>query len=185
MHTSTVQHIRSKALSRHPPSAVQRDLFHETLNDARDEAPLQAFLATYPNFLERVLAPGRGAVLYDRPRLGSQYIPDFLISVENSHGRDWTCIELESPTARSLSAAGEISAKLAHAIGQINDWRNWLQDNVAYARQGLGLEGISSDISAWIVIGRRVAMSQLHRQRYASLDRLGIKVLSYDRLLDV
>ena len=155
------------------------------MNDAMDEAPLQSFLAEHPSFLVRILPPGANILLYDRPKLGSEYIPDFLIRVRNSQGSHWTCVELESPTVKPLNKAGEMSRKLAHAIGQINDWRDWLRDNVAYAREQLELTGISTDVAAWIILGRRAEMNDRQQKRYAALNRLGITVLSYDRLFEI
>lgn len=78
-----------------------------------------------------------------------------------------------------------MSAKLAHGIAQINDWRDWLRDNIAYARGELDLKGISGDLAACIIIGRRAAMNNHQQKRYAALNRMGFTVLSYDRLLDI
>jgi hypothetical protein len=179
------QRILSRLVRFRVPTGVEREELQDVLNDATDEAPLQKFLADHPNFLIRLLPPGSKIVLYDRPRLGSEYIPDFLISVQNSQGSHWTSIELESPTVRPVSKAGEMSRLLSHAIGQIHDWRDWLSDNVAYAREQLKLKGISGEVSPWIILGRRTAMTDRQQKRYAALNRLGITVLSYDRLLDV
>jgi hypothetical protein len=124
-----------------------------------------------------MLPPGSDIYIYDRPKLGSEYIPDFLISVRNSQGLQWTCIELESPTKKALTKSGVMTAKLSQAVGQISDWKDWLRDNIAYAQAELGLKEISNELEAWIIIGRRANMSEAQRKRYASLNRLGFTVL--------
>ncbi|HET8579443.1 MAG TPA: Shedu anti-phage system protein SduA domain-containing protein [Nitrospiraceae bacterium] len=182
--TAALDRVAGHRVRTRHASQAERDQFRLVLNDASSEGPLQTFLATHPCLLIRMLPPGTNILLYDRPKLGSEYIPDFLISVTNSQGPLWTSIELESPTAPALTNSGEMAAKLARAVGQINDWRDWLRDNVAYARATIGLKGISNEITAWIVIGRRRPMNNRQQRRYAALNRMGFTVLSYDRLLD-
>lgn len=177
--------IQARKIRVRQPSHGEREQFRVVLNDAGDEQSLQAFLTVNPALLLRMLPPGGNILLYDRPKLGSEYIPDLLISVVNSQGASWTCIELESPTAKPLTGAGDMSAKLTHAIGQIDDWRDWLRDNLTYARGTLGLKGISNELNTWIVIGRRSTLNERQRRRYAALNRKGFTILSYDRLLDM
>jgi hypothetical protein len=177
--------ILSRQVRARLPTPTEREQLRDILNDAANEAPLQIFLAEHPSFLLRLLPPGAKILLYDRPRLGSEYIPDFLISVNNSQGSHWICIELENPTLRPMNKAGEMSRILSHAIAQVNDWKDWVRDNVAYAREQLGLKGISDSVAAWIVLGRRAEMNKREQKRYAALNRLGIAVMSYDRLLGI
>lgn len=183
--TARAERILGRRVRACQPRQTERDEFRQILNDSVDEGPIQTFLAEHASFLIRLLPPGAKVLVYDRPKLGSEYIPDFLISVTSSQGPQWTCIELESPTRRSLTKSGQMSAKLAHAIGQINDWRDWLRDNIAYARAELGLKGISGELAACIIIGRRAVMNNHQQKRYAALNRMGFTVLSYDRLLDI
>jgi hypothetical protein len=63
--------------------------FDEILKDAADERPLQTFLAAHPQLMTCLLPPGREARCFDRPRLGSEYIPDFLLCTRNSNGFEW------------------------------------------------------------------------------------------------
>jgi hypothetical protein len=107
------ERILSRQVRAQLPTPAEREQLRDILNDAVNEAPLQMFLAEHPSFLLRMLPPGAKILLYDRPRLGSEYIPDFLISVNNSQGLLWTCIELESPTLRPLNKAGELSRVLS------------------------------------------------------------------------
>lgn len=58
--------------------------------------------------------------------------PDFMLCEMDSGGYHWILIELESPTHRSMTKAGEQSAKLTHALRQIRDWRIWLRKNIQW-----------------------------------------------------
>src|SRR5690349_20002958 len=88
------------------------EAFTHALSDAADESPLQTSLACHPNLLTCLLPPGRDAWCWDRPRLGSEWIPDFLLCTRNSTGFQWVIVELESTTARPLTQAGLPSGKL-------------------------------------------------------------------------
>ena len=77
-----------------------------------------------------------------------------------------------------------------HAIGQIRDWRQWLMDNIDYARRpkeqnGLGLVGIDPSVPGLIVIGRRQKYSSRYNEfRRQLIDPERIVIHSYDWLVD-
>lgn len=154
--------------------------------DARDEAPIQKLLALTPSLLRGILptvAPY--CWCFDRPRFGSEFIPDFLLAVRNSAGFHWVMVELESPAHAALTASGRMSAKLTEAVGQIGDWRSWLRENIAYAQGELGFLRIHAEIPAIIVIGRRTAMERRQAARYTELSMRGdLTVMTYDRLIE-
>src|SRR5437762_3239026 len=85
------------------PSSAEILAFESVLNDARDERPLQTFLAAHRHLLSCLLPPGRGAWCFDRPRFGAELIPDFLLSTDNSAGIHWCMVELEGPDQRPLT----------------------------------------------------------------------------------
>ena len=166
----------------------------ELLDSNPHELAMQSFLESNPKFLVQVLGGGHNRYqipkLRPQPRLGSEYIPDFLISDMNSMGIHWFAVELESPRKKAYRNNGLQSSYLTQAIGQINDWRGWLSDNIGYARQpkeqnGLGLVGIESRLSGLILIGRRGEYPERYnRFRRDTLERLRIAIHSYDWLLD-
>lgn len=160
------------------------DEFGRLLSDAVDERPLQTFLASAPMLLGPLAHSGGRFWCLDRPRLGAEFVPDFLLASATSAGFRWTAIELESPTAKALTRAGLPARKLAAALGQIRDWRTWLTDNVAYARQERGLKNIDGNCEAIVVIGRRSSLDPRQANRYRALSSDGITVMSYDRLHD-
>jgi hypothetical protein len=127
------------------------------------------FLASFPVLLTP-LAPAGGTIwCLDRPRLGSEFVPDFLLATITSVGFRWTLIELESPPERPLTRAGLPANKLADALRQVRDRRTWLTDNVAYARAELGLKDIDSACTAFIVIGRRAGLDPKQIKTYRAL----------------
>lgn len=91
-------------------------LMRETLNDAADEGPVQTFLASHSHLLTCLLPPGRDVWCWDRPRLGSEFVPDFLLCTRNSTGFEWVMVELESPTVVPLLQNGLPGAKLCESV---------------------------------------------------------------------
>lgn len=159
-------------------------LFVEILADASDEKPLQTFLASHPHLLTALLPPGQGAWCWDRPRFGSELIPDFLLCTRNSTGVQWVMVEVESPTYPPLTRAGLPAAKLNEALGQVRGWRAWVRQNIAYAHQQLGFRGLTAESRAYIIIGRRSAIAAHHSAMYRELSSERTTVMTYDRLVE-
>ena len=84
-----------------------------------DESPLQIFFAAHPYLLTCLLPPGRDTWCWDRPRLGGELIPDFLLCTHNSTGYQWVMVELESPAVRPMTQAGLPASKLNQALSQV------------------------------------------------------------------
>jgi hypothetical protein len=154
------------------------------LDDARDERPLQTHFGGHPHLLTGLLPMGRGAWCFDRPRLGSEFVPDFLLCTHTSAGMQWCMVELESPARGLLTRGGRPAQKLNEALGQVRDWRAWLRANIAYAQNELGFRGLDAECQAYVVIGRRHAIEQRHASRYRELSDERTTIMTYDRLLD-
>jgi hypothetical protein len=155
-----------------------------TLGDARDEAPLQKVLVQSPSLLRSLVPSSPHFWCFDRPELGAEFIPDFLICHYNSIGFNWTVIELESPTAAVFTQSGRPAKKLNEAMAQVRDWRIWLRNNIAYAQSELGFKDLTAECQAWIIIGRRTALVPKHALRYRELSSSHLTVFSYDRLAE-
>ncbi|MBR0742631.1 DUF4263 domain-containing protein [Bradyrhizobium japonicum] len=166
------------------PAARTVDDFERVLSDARDERSLQEFLASFPTLLTPLAPIGGSVWCLDRPRFGSELIPDFLLASTTSVGFRWAMIELESPNEPALTRAGLPAKKLAEALKQIRDWRTWLSDNVAYARAERGLTDIEANCPAYVIIGRRVGLDPKQAKTYRALSTDGVTVMSYDRLVE-
>lgn len=176
--------IQCRVAAGREPAAQTVDDFGRVLGDASDERPLQAFLASFPVALAPLAPPGGTLWCLDRPRLGSELVPDFLLASITSVGFRWAMVELESPHEKALTKAGVPAKKLAEALKQVRDWRTWLTDNVAYARGELGLDDIDGSCPGYIVIGRRARLDPKQVKTYRALSTDGITVMSYDRLLE-
>jgi hypothetical protein len=161
------------------------DDFVATLEDARDERPLQRFFRDKSHLLTCLLPPGREAWCFDRPRLGSEHIPDFLLCTRNSLGFQWVMVEIESPTKHPLNGSGLPSLKLNEALGQVRDWRSWLRQNIAYSQTELGFREITAECIAYVIIGRRSSIATKHASKYRELSTRDTSIMSYDRLKDV
>lgn len=168
-----------------PPSPLVVDEFERTLGDATDERPLQTLFAAQPALLAPLAPLGSGYWCLDRPLLGAELIPDFLLATHSSAGFRWTMIELEGPNERALIKAGLPARKLAEALKQVRDWRSWLRSNIAYARDQLGLREIDAECRAYIIIGRRAALDPKQAHIYRELSDGTTTIMSYDRLLEL
>jgi hypothetical protein len=172
-----------QCLSGLPGPGVLR-LFENVLDDATDESAVQTFLAAHGQLLTCLLPPGRGAWCWDRPRLGSELIPDFVLCTHNSTGFEWVMVELESPTERPFTQAGRPVRNLNQALGQIRDWRSWLRRNIAYAESELGFDGLNAESRAVVVIGRRSSIDGRHAIKWRELSDSSTQVMTYDRLME-
>ena len=166
-----------------PKSLV--DEFERVLSDASDERPLQEFLSQNPALLSSLAEQGGDLWCLDRPRLGSELVPDFLLASNSSIGFRWSLIELEGPTEMVLTKEGLPAKKLASAMKQIRDWRTWLRDNISYARDQLGLTDIHAECRSIIIIGRRHSIDTKLASVYGSLSCNSDTVMTYDRLLEI
>jgi hypothetical protein len=92
-------------------------------------------------------------------------------------------IELESPNERAFTKAGLPGKKLAEALKQVRDWRTWLTDNVAYARNELGLKDIDASCPSYVVIGRRGSLDASQAKTYGALSCGVDRRISLDEIL--
>lgn len=165
--------------------------FADLLDQARDERPLQGFLAKHPSMLGYLSASSYGTFVVPLPRLGSQYVPDFVLVTADSAGIHYTLVELESPRAAMSLRSGELARKAREALQQIESWREWLKDNLAYAQRpssenGLGLPEIRPETAGLVLIGRRSQSLPMHNQRVRQRlrERQGVSIHTYDWLVE-
>ena len=163
----------------------------ELLEKSPQEAEMHSFLEAHPEYLVQVMGGGHGRYQLSKKRLGAEFIPDFLVAEMSSIGIEWHAVEIESPGVAAFRKDGLPAIGLNHAIGQIRDWRQWLMDNIDYARRpkeqnGIGLVGIDPRVPGLIIIGRRQEYpSRYNEFRRQMIDRERIVIHSYDWLVDV
>ena len=158
-------------------SAFRRILgrFEELLNSSPREEVLQQFLTSNTVLLEPSVQRIRPKV-----RLGSEFVTDFVMELADE---EYVLVEIEPAHFKLFTEAGNPSAQLMHAQRQVEDWREWISENIAYIRQTLpGLH----DPMGLVVIGRRRDLSRAHirslRRKNTELHR--IRIETYDDLLD-
>jgi hypothetical protein len=163
----------------------------QVLKKAKVEEDLQKFLTEKSFFLVQHLWSGHGRYVIPKPKLGAELVPDFLIAEMSSIGLEWYGVELESPVAEMFTSSGQPGHLVTHAIQQVVEWRDWLESNLAYARnpkseQGLGLVGITSDLPATILMGRRYNgfPSNFNSYRRQIKSRQNIEIHTYDWLAE-
>ena len=165
--------------------------FEACVNGADDERPVQKYLEAQPTMLVQPLGGGHGRWVMPQKRLGSEYVPDFMLGEKSSIGFEWTAVELESPRAQLFNKSdGNPSRQLNHAIRQIQDWRSWLTSNQNYADRpisdnGLGLRNVNGRVPGLILIGRRgTHLRETNARRRQYQEDLNIEIRTYDWLIE-
>ena len=183
---SRLQPIRGALLTEKADLSVALEDAYGRLASARNEHAMQEVFSRHPILLANYKLRGWQNYQWDRPRLGSEYIPDFVLADVDSEGIHYHLVELESPNQKMLNQDRTFSATVRTAIGQIQSWRAWIEDNIAYARKQF--VDIESRPPGIIVVGRRP--SGEGEPFGASVRRdlrreSGIEVRTYDGLLEL
>lgn len=151
--------------------------FEQMLARGPDEKYVQAFLGTRRN---KILLDPSALSIRSQVKLGSEYVPDFVIEVAREQ---YILVEIERPALPVLTGKGRPRVELVHAQQQVKDWFGWIGDHTEYARSIL--PGISEP-EGWVVMGRRASISSEHEgvmvRENAESRRITTK--TYDDLLD-
>jgi hypothetical protein len=137
-------------------SEEKMDELDRIIKSAKDERRLQKFLKENPYVLTEKMQPAHhGQICIPKPNLGGFLHPDFLMAGMDSAGFWWYGVELENPNYPMFTKAGNPTRELNTALSQIEDWRHWLRENIAYARDTLGFMHIDGELPCYVLIGRR------------------------------
>jgi hypothetical protein len=172
------------------PTQAEVELLRRAVEDAEDERPIQRCLESHPELLAALFSSSYGTFVRSQVSLGGNKVPDFAAAYTDSAGIHWVLIELESPRAVAATAKGRLARKAREGVQQIEDWREWLQLNLNYARrppeeQGLGLPDIRPEADGIVFIGRRGAQPPVAVDvRRRLMEQRRITMHSYDWLLD-
>lgn len=112
--------------------------------------------------------------------LGTEYRMDFLIQEADG---EFLLIELENPRHRLFLRSGDFSATLNHAQQQVEDWQDWVEDNISTMQKKY--PGIISP-RGLVIIGRLKGISESnHRKLRRRNVNLGgrVRISTYDDLL--
>jgi hypothetical protein len=168
---------------------AQEDLssFEKLIETAKNENELHEFLLER-QYLLAWQEPHCHHVV-SKPRLGSQYVPDFLLAEMSSAGITWVLVEIERSDDRLTTKSGEFTKCVRTALQQIRDWRRWLTPNKDYAIRsltdgGLGLGEVEMLPKGLVVVGRRAQVDDRFNQLRSDTRNEGIEICTYDRILE-
>ena len=175
-----------------PESADASDVeeLRTAIESSSDERPLQELFKHQPRILASLL---RGPDRYCIPevRLGGRYVADFLLADVDSNGVRWILVELETPnSATALATSNQFDKHARKGVSQIEEWREWLQDNLDMARRsiqenGLGLPDIRPQAEGLVIVGRRDRLSpNAQKLRDQLSENSRIQMHTYDWLLE-
>lgn len=184
--------------------------FLAILNACQSEREITNWLQSHPLLIGK-FAGARYPHVFKQFPIGSRF-PDFVVLDSFSGGWDVTMIELEPPNVRLFTKEGNPARRLAGAIKQVDDWRNYVMSNrqevlvrlseyymdkdMTYGPKhgdprdcgGLPLADSRSTVY-WhycIVIGRRATLSDNERALKAKfLENHRIEVATHDRLVEL
>ncbi len=166
-----------------PTSEAIRELEDLLETGERLEGPFQDLLERQPQLLASLVVGNWETYVIPQQRLGSDYVTDFLVLGVNSLGPQWLAVEIEAPRHQLLRADGDLRQSVNHAIGQIQDWRQWLTTHVTEAQDDLHLYGIQSQIRGLVVIGRGEPSLDRQSSRAIVGEQQNIDVHTWDWLL--
>lgn len=171
-------------LTSHIPSAEAIRQLEELLESGEQrEEPFQRLITRHPALLAATVMGGWKTYVIPKPRLGSEYVPDFLVLGLNSIGPQWVTVEIEGARHPVVLQNGELPEQTRHAIKQIEDWRDWLTSNVAYVQAEKGLHGLTNRAPGLVVIGRRDPAPTRQSSRARVGEQARIEVHSWDWIL--
>jgi hypothetical protein len=147
-----------------------------------DERNVQALLEQDNN---RFLLRPDAQEIYPQRGIGhGHYVTDFICQRPDG---DYHFIEIENPNKPIYQKSnGEASAHLNHAMTQVKDWLRYVNDNRDTVRREDKLEGIYRPTGE-VIAGRNAHLNEAARERFdaerADLEKMGIKIRTYDMLL--
>jgi Shedu protein SduA, C-terminal len=148
--------------------------FESLIDEEHSEEVYQRFLAANP-----VLIDPLASEIVPKQRLGIEFVTDFVVRRLDNR---YLLVEIEKPHDKLFTAASDFSSAFTHAIGQIVDFQEWVDQHGEYARtlmpgisspRGLLIMGLRSDLS-----GREIAKLK----RYC-INSTSVDILTYDELL--
>jgi hypothetical protein len=97
---------------------------------------------------------------------------------------DYRLVEIEAPYRRLFRKNGHPRHELTHAISQIGDWLQYIQDNKKAVE--IEFEGISVTPRTLVVIGRSSSLSEANRRTLTGMmaQTPKLTILTYDDLVE-
>ncbi|WP_179863541.1 Shedu anti-phage system protein SduA domain-containing protein [Bacillus cereus] len=151
--------------------------FHKMiLNPNVCEEEFQVYLKENPALIDPLAKE-----VIPKQRLGVEYITDFVIRKLND---EYVLVEIEKPSTPIFTKMNDFTAQFTHALGQILDFQEWVESNIAYAEKLM--PGIGSPLGL-LVLGRKNELSEFQKKklRRFNINNQGkVKVITFDDLID-
>ncbi len=184
MNLDRLDALQEYKLPSHVPSPEAVRALEELLERGEQrEEPFQTLLTQYPSLLAATVVGASGTYVIPKQRLGAELVPDFLVLGINSLGPQWLLVEIEAARHRMVNKDNTLSGPTRHAIKQIQDWGEWLTNNVAYAHNELNLHGLTNRAPGLVIIGRDEPTTQRQASRARSQEGEQISIHSWDWVL--
>lgn len=147
------------------------------------EPPFQRLIERHPQLLTSLVIGSWGSYVIPQQKLGVEHVTDFLVLGINSLGPQWVAVELEAPRHQLLTQSGSLRSEVQHAVNQVQDWRDWLTENVAYAHNSLHLHGLTNHVPGLVIVGRDHPRDDRQPARSRVDEQQDIQIHSWDWLL--
>lgn len=150
--------------------------FESLMNSNKDEEEYQRFLQSNPCLIDPLAFD-----VLSKARMGIEHTTDFVLRRLDN---EYILVEIEKPSSNIFTKRNDFSAIFTHAMGQVLDFQEWIEGNIAYAEklfphisspQGLLIIGMKKNLSPKQV-------SKLSRFNINNRGRL--KVITFDELLE-
>jgi Domain of unknown function (DUF4263) len=163
-------------------AAINR--MRELLDARAPEEAIHQLLANHIEFWNGIVRLVGGCPLYTKISLGGDYTIDFAYVDMSSNGAEWHFVEIEPPSFRLFTKAGDPSHRLTHALRQVRDWQHWVAVNTSFARKRF--PGIVAPMGH-VFMGRRAELATIEsRDRLHALNieyRGHVEIHTLDRFL--
>jgi hypothetical protein len=180
-----VAQSRQAAQASLDPRAATRKVYAGLLSSFRallDSEPtreqsLQAFLQANP----ALLCPTHIRI-WPKLQFGAA-VSDFVLQDAN---QEYILVELERSTQTLFRQDGHPTADLTHALGQVLDWKRYIEDNLSTVQRELGLSGMTATSHGLVVMGRRQSLSQKDSRKLQAMaaESPRLRVATYDDIYD-
>jgi hypothetical protein len=148
----------------------------ESLTNANEgEEAYQRFLQSNPCLIDPLAFD-----VLNKARMGVEHTTDFVLRRLDN---EYILVEIEKPSSRIFTKNNDFSAVFTHAMGQVLDFQEWIEGNIAYAQKRF--PRISSP-QGLLIIGMRRSLSPIQAgklRRFNTNTRGRLKVMTFDELL--
>jgi hypothetical protein len=174
------RNLRQQQLNAIDPRAAARRAYARLLDEFQalldgSEADLQQFLEGHPELLSPTHIQ-----MWRKVKLG-----DHVTDLVFREPTDYVLVELEAPSRPLFRRDGHQTQELTHAIGQVQDWLRYIEENLDTVRRELDLQSISSQPQCLVVIGRSRTLADRDRKKLATIQRTHpkVRIVTYDDVL--